>query len=804
MKSAFKVRSKLLASSALVGLLVLAGCDSVEDRVDDHYERGLELLAEGAPAKAGVEFRSALQLNENFVPARFELSKILEADGDRRALVGQLLKIVEIQPEHEDARVKLAEVMLMAGQLDEAMTHSEAAYKVAPNDPEVLALRATVALNLGNYKMAYDTLQKAEAAGPGDPAVGVALTSYYLRTEDAAKALQTVDSFIARNPGNLVLAVAKLQVLIAEGDQAALGAYLTELTARFPEEVGFRRSLVAWNLEAGNFDIAQQELRQLIANDRANQGYILRLVALLIAEEGFEVGRAELLDQIEAAEDKFPLQVALAGIEYDRGLTEQGKGRLQALIDAAGPRADEAKTHLARRLAKEGEAAKAAALVAEVLTADPRNVDALSLRAAIEIETGDFEQATLDLRSALNESPDNPQILGLLARAYERDGRFELASEAMASALRASAYQQDLVLRYVDMLDRNGQGRQAEIVLSEAARRDPGNAAVLTALAQARIALQMWDKAEEASEALRAIDEQSATADLILASALSGKQLHGQSIGLLRDRAEDSNSAMANLVQVYLRADQAEEARSFLQEVLAQNPRNEQALLLSAWLDLRDGKGDAAKATFRRVIAHHPESLIGYQELAKQLAREEAYSEAAEVLSAGIAEVQAADPLLLLRAGLYERAGAPKAAIADYKQLFARNPDSVVVANNLASLLSDYSGQSASDLELATQAARRLRTSKVPQFQDTYGWIAYLNGDYSEALRSLRPAAEALPENPWIRYHLGLTYAKLGQKAEGEANLKAALSYGGDSFPAAKAAREALDALQALPDPLSQ
>ena len=72
----------------LGALLALAACDSAEERVAQHFERGLELVEEGAPEKAALEFRNALEVDENFIPARFELAKILLAEGNAQEIRG--------------------------------------------------------------------------------------------------------------------------------------------------------------------------------------------------------------------------------------------------------------------------------------------------------------------------------------------------------------------------------------------------------------------------------------------------------------------------------------------------------------------------------------------------------------------------------------------------------------------------------------------------------------------------------------------------------------------------------------------
>ena len=65
-----------LAAMLLVGLL--ASCDSPEERLQDHYESGMELLEQDSFDKASLEFRNALQINSDHIPSIYALSQIEE------------------------------------------------------------------------------------------------------------------------------------------------------------------------------------------------------------------------------------------------------------------------------------------------------------------------------------------------------------------------------------------------------------------------------------------------------------------------------------------------------------------------------------------------------------------------------------------------------------------------------------------------------------------------------------------------------------------------------------------------------
>ena len=107
-------------------------------------------------------------------------------------------------------------------------------------------------------------------------------------------------------------------------------------------------------------------------------------------------------------------------------------------------------------------------------------------------------------------------------------------------------------------------------------------------------------------------------------------------------------------------------------------------------------------------------------------------------------------------------------AIAIYEQLYEKDSSSLVIANNLASMLATYKDDQIS-LEKASRVARRLKGTTVPPFQDTYGWILFRNGNFDEALTYLEPAANGLAGDPIVQFHLGKTYQALGRDDDARA-----------------------------------
>ena len=120
------------------------------------------------------------------------------------------------------------------------------------------------------------------------------------------------------------------------------------------------------------------------------------------------------------------------------------------------------------------------------------------------------------------------------------------------------------------------------------------------------------------------------------------------------------------------------------------------------------------------------------------------FDEAEKVIRAGLQQQPDSSAMHMAYAGVLEQKGDYDAAIAEYENLLKQDPGSLIVANNLASLLSDRRTDKAS-LERAYSLGAVLRKSQVPNFKDTLGWIDYLRGDYKSATALLEEAAAALP-----------------------------------------------------------
>jgi tetratricopeptide (TPR) repeat protein len=237
---------------------------------------------------------------------------------------------------------------------------------------------------------------------------------------------------------------------------------------------------------------------------------------------------------------------------------------------------------------------------------------------------------------------------------------------------------------------------------------------------------------------------------------------------------------MVSLVRAFMAAKKTDRAEAFLRTVLKANPQNAEAYVLLGSVALANNTPDEALKDFNTAIEKQPKNVVGYRAVADFYLGQNNTPEALKMIRAGLAVQPESFPLRLGLANILERNGDYEGAIAEYETLLRSEPGSLVVANNLASLLADRHTDKPS-LERAYSLALSLRKSPIPQFKDTLGWVTYQHGDYKDAVPLLEEAATALSGRSIVLYHLGMAYLAVDEPAKAAERLNAALKLAPDA-----------------------
>jgi len=805
------VRSVLLPLAFAAGL---AACQSSEDRAEDFFQTGLELREEGDLDRAAVSFRNVFRYDGAHYEARIALAEVLIAQGNPNAAFSQYLRLAEQYPDNADVRIALADLAIAQQAWSELERHGNIAIEEAPERPEVQAIAAMIdyidASRNENAAGRRAALERARTLLAENPDLSSARRLVIYGTVEAGEldaALEALNAALERSPDDLALNTLKLQLLNTLERPEDVETLLSDMYDRFPENEEIRQNLVAWYIQRDDLAAVEALLRE-VAGDRDAEGSVadhLTLVQFLAQTEGAEAARDELRELVQAnagdAETVDRYTRLDAGFAFDTGNRDQAIDLLRARLnnEADTPVTNDIRTMLAEMLAVTGDQVSARALVEEALAADESNVAALKLRAGWLIEADDPNAAIAALRTALDQAPNDSDILTLMARAHLRAGSTQLAGERLALAVDMSENAPAESMRYASFLVEQGRVGAARSLLAEATAANPGNLDLLTE--QARLALSQEDTAvaRNAIAAIERIDSPAAAdrATALNAALLLGQQRFDEGLALLEQRAEgDAPGALVlDVVRTRLQAGQVEEARAYLETRLEERPDDATLRFAQAVLQMTEGETGDAESGLRSLVEEFPEAEAPVRQLYGLLQNDGRPDEARTLLNEAVERMPQASSLQLIRAGNFETDGDLESALGVYEILYEQDSGNLVIANNYASLLSDLRDDEES-LTRAADIARRLAETEIPAFQDTYGWIAYQQGQFEEALSYLEPAAEGLPDNPVVLYHLGMTYAALERPDEARTALEQAVELAGDrSLPQIDRARQALEGL---------
>lgn len=769
------------AALALVALLALAACDSAEERAEEHFQSGLTLLESGDVDRAVVEFRNAFKLDPAHIESRRSLARLmLEERNDKRRAYRQYLWIAEQSPEDLEARIALSEIAFVLGNWDEVTRHAEQAESLAPEDPRVRAIglaRLYRSNGIAEDSSAMrDVARQAEdmlTTQPDNPVLRALRIDAALRENDFSKALDDIDWMLERDPSNVQLLNQRLGVLVQLGDTDAVEAQLRDMIARSPDDASQKTALLRFFLSNGEPDKAEDYLRELAAVSEDTQPKI-DLVNFIRQTQGREAADTQLDQFIAENDDQIIFQLLKAAIAFDNGDQQDAMTRLETALRDAPEGATEtlnAKVALARMQLATGNEVGARARVAEVLASNPSHPEALKIQAAWRVDADETELAIADLRTVLDQEPEDAQAMTLMAQTYERSGQSALAQDFLALAVEASGNAPAETIRYARLMMGQENYRSAEDLLLAALRLAPQNINLIVLLGELYIATDDFGRLDQVISTLRGFDtpQTDAAANGFEAARINRQSGMTEAVQFLESlslNTEASLTAQLTLIRARLESGDVDRALTEIRALEAENPDNPSVALFRAATESAAGNFDTAETIFRNVVTDTPQ--IG-SEPWLQLARlqtRQANADAGEaIIDEALTHLPEDGNLLWAKASYLESKNDIDGAIRIYETLYARNSGSIVVANNLASLLSTYR-QDEESLERAWVVARRFRDTDIPQMQDTYGWILYRRGNVEDALPYLEDAASSLTSDPIVQYHLGQSYLALERTAD--------------------------------------
>lgn len=775
----------------------VAGCKSSEERAEDYYQSALALLEAGDTKRALIELRNVFDNNTRHREARRLYADLVLEQGNVQDAYGQYLRLIEQYPDAIDVRRQLAEIALDLGNWDEVERHGSAAFEAKPDNPAHQALDIILAYRNArqsqNAVAAGESVQETEALLQAHPELPTALrllVDWHASSPDPARALPYLDRLLALHPDTQSLHMARLSILQRADLTDEISAQLHQMYQHFPDDKITVDLMINWYRSRNDNENLEAFLRERAgAADAAPEGH-MAVVALLAQTQGEMAALAELEQLVEANAGtdlarQYALQQAL--IRFQIGESAEAMSDVARIIEEteAPDLINDARMSLSRMKAAGGDQEGARQLADDVLENDSGNVPALNARAAWYIRDDKLSEAVTGLRHALDQDPRNPDTLILLAEAQQKLGNAELAEQRLAQAIGITNAAPREALIYARFQVARGQLAAADRVLTDSFAAS-GNLDVARLLGQVLLSRGDFEGARNILDRLANSQNPNAAplARSLQAALLFNQNRLEEGFAFLRSTAGESGEegeliTALQILRVQMVTGRLSDARSQIAIMQKQFPENLALQLLEGNLYALEGNPEEAIRVYTTLLEDHPGHLTLLQRLYTALRESGRGDEAGDLLGVALEHQPEAPTLLALRAIELEEEMRGEEAIAIYESLYKANPDSLIAANNLASMLATHRS-TPEDIKRAYTIAQRLTDTSFPAMLDTLGWVQYLNEETGSAILNLQAAARGLPGNPTVAFNLAHAYAQAGRNAEARTELARGFNLAGD------------------------
>ena len=650
-------------AAVLAILLTLAACGTKDPAA--FVASAKSYIAKGDFKAAIIEAKNALQSDRDNGEARLLLATALLESGDPVGAEAELRKAIDLKVPNDRTYPLLGRSLIAQHKFDKAADElGVPPLASASARADVGVSRAIAAFARGDREQARTLLDAALVDEPRNVRALLLQADFAGQGGNLAAAGKFVDSALEAQPDSLDALMMKANIALAAGKRDDAQKLFEQAIAAHPQSVSPRYPLISLAVSTGKMDLAKEQLakvKQLAPRD-VRTNYSDALVAAISHDNA----RArEALQRVLAVQpDHLPGLLMSGLIDLELGSYASGEDSLRKVI---------------ARVPDEPSASRALAV--------------LYLRRGLPSQALDM------LGPALKRSPDNALLLRTAGEAYLAMGD---ASRAAGSYERANSIDKNNIgsqVRLAQVRLAAGETDRALGDLQSLTANESNSYQADLALFTAHMRRREFDKALAVSDALAKKQPALPLAPTMRGLAYVGKRDLKNARASFEQALQvqaDYIPAMQNLALLDLREGKLQSARERYDRMLAKDPKNEEALLALADLQIVTGAPpDKVRQAFDKAITVNPGSvrarlaLINYN--LRQRDGKAAVAAAQTALDAFPNDIRLLDALAVAQ----RASGDADAALATYRKAVQSQPDNAALLQRLAQVQAgtkDYAG----------------------------------------------------------------------------------------------------------------
>jgi len=741
------------------------GC-SAKVKSSYHLKRADQFFNSGQYRSAEIEYEDVLRNDPQNTKAWDRLGDIYYNEGRGPETVPVLLRAQQLDPTNLDVHLKLAALLLGAGQAKEAAGEAGFVLSHNPKDEQAPLLLANaaatndfsairlhfqqlqqkgdtapletglgiLALRQNDLKAAASRFQHAVALDPHCSEAFTGMGGIYLAQKDlkqADSAFQTAATLAPVWSGN---GIRYAQFKVLDGDAAGAERLLWDIVGHDPVYLPAWTALAQLSATENDYSNAMIELANVLAFDPRNfDGLLLR-------------GHLEILQNRPAD--------AVANYKQMADTYANEPSVLYALAQA----------YLANNQTNEADGA-----LTQALDIKPDFADAILLRAQTELSHGNPAGAIVTLNQLVRRQPHLLQAWMLLAEAYRVQGASDSAVEIYQSLETSWPANAQVPVRLGCLLSQQNQPNAARAQFQKALRVQPDYVPAVEQLVELDLAEKQYAAALQRVQQLVARHPNLAVSQLLLGTTLAaGGQTDEAESALTKaiSLQPDSQAAYLLLAQLDVQRGLNQKALEQLQTALKKDPNDLSAVMLKAMIYNSQADYEDARMAYEKLLAVAPDNGVALNNLACVYADHLNQLDKAYPLARRASEIDPSDPYIADTLGwiLYRRGDYTPALIALRES--AAKLDSVPEVQfhlGMASYMAGYDSYALSAFRRALQL-----NGDFPEKDDCRQRLSILNIDPIQADADTRAWLEKWttnhPNDPVALARLAAIYQSKGME----------------------------------------
>lgn len=762
-RKSLRWRLTQVAAAGVIGAcFVLAGCTRTPQEKEARYlEAGKRQIEKKDYSRAIIQFRNASRAMPKDAEPYYQLALAYMARKEWQATVANLKRALSLNANHQQAKLKLAELMATSGNkeiLEGAQKSIQQVLTASPDNVDALDALAVTEWKLDKWQDAEKHLEQAFKKQPGHLKSTLWLAQVKMWRKDYSGAEEILKKTAEQKPPVAAPVLALAEFYFVTGKNAEGEKQLHRSLEIDPKFGPALEILGLYQTRIQKLDLAEQTYRRLAA----------------LPEKRYRGHHAIFLSAT--------------------GKHDQAMAEFEALYRQT-PDDRTLRSSLIREYLMAGKTGQAEKVVADILKKNSKDVDALVQQSTIFVMTGRTDEAQKNLTQALHFRNDSVEAHYLMAKVHQLRGNALNQRQELGEVLKLRKEFLPARLQLSQALIIAGSPQAALDLFKEV----EGQANLLPVAVQRNWALialnQTGEARKEVDRALAAVR----APDLLLQDAFlksAAKDYAGARASLVEGlkRTPEDVRMLRLLTATYTAQKDAPGAVRVIQEHAAKNPKSPVVQQFLAELLMVNGQKAQARAALASVKAANPKLGPADLLLAQLDASEGRLGDASKTLNALIAQAPRNTTARLLLASVAETGGQRAAAIEEYRKVLDIQPNNVLALNNLAYGLAEDGKPADADeaLKYAQKAAELAPNAAA--VENTLGWVLFRKGLYSLAVPHLERAV-ATEATARRRCHLAMAYLKIGDEDRGQKSLDAALKMD-PNLPEAKTALKMLDAMQ--------